>query len=387
MSTPSRYPLTGLSGDWHLGKRLGYRVDERGVNARSRDLERAAAAVVDGFIAERVEVAIIAGDLFDAPTPPEHARQALVREVSRLRAALPGATIILLRGNHDAKNILTDGTAVGTAALALPGVEVVDAHELRIIRHGDTAYHCLPWMLSDEAFLRAVEAMRPDPSAGRNIAVFHCGMADLPEYADLRPGSQTITRSMIPAGFDAIFSGHYHGHRHYPELNWTFIGAPERLSISESADPKGWIRYEPESGAMRQVPTHARPWYDLRVSGAGKSAGELTAEAVAACAAIPDLEGSLLRLRLEGVDPGAAAGLDVGAIRRVVGRAFHHELSLTTADPAIADAADAGGERGDGAPLFGEIGDEWRRFIDAAPLDPAARERIERLGLAALDAA
>ena len=55
----------GLTADLHLDKRLGHRVGLDGVNLRSRDLEAATREVVDGFIREKVEIAVFAGDLFD----------------------------------------------------------------------------------------------------------------------------------------------------------------------------------------------------------------------------------------------------------------------------------------------------------------------------------
>ena len=117
----------GLTADLHLDKRLGHRTDSGGVNLRSRDLESATSQVIDGMIREAVEVAIFAGDLFDNAKPSERTRQFLVGEIRRLQTALPESTIVLLRGNHDAAMSFVDATAIGTTALALPGVEVVPA--------------------------------------------------------------------------------------------------------------------------------------------------------------------------------------------------------------------------------------------------------------------
>jgi DNA repair exonuclease SbcCD nuclease subunit len=382
-TTPAPALRIGLSADWHLGRRLGYRMDARGVNARSADLERAVTAVVDGFIAERVDVAIVAGDLFDSPAPPEHARQALVREIGRLRAALPAATIILLRGNHDARQILSDATAVGTAALALPGVEVVDDPEVRIIRRDGVAFHCLPWMPSDEEFAAAVAALRPDPASARNYVILHTGLARLPEYAELRPGSQTVTDGLLPQGFDGIYSGHYHGHRIYNDINWVFIGSPERLSITESRDPKGWLLIDAATGALSMRHTPARSWYDLSIDATNKSSSQIVEEAGAISAALPDWNEALVRLTIEAIAPETAATIDAGALRRIAGRAFHHELRLRVADPAMI-AADGGPLDADG-PLFADMALEWARFAEGLTgVDEATRAEIRTIGADAL---
>ena len=52
------------------------------------------------------------------------------------------------------------------------------------------------------------------------------------------------SRALIPAGFDHIFSGHFHGHRDFPDLGWTFIGS-QRFSATGVPELRftraGWL--------------------------------------------------------------------------------------------------------------------------------------------------
>lgn len=374
----------GLTADLHLDKRLGHRLDAAGVNLRSRDLEAATREVIDGFIREKVDIAAFAGDLFDNAKPSERTRQFLVGEIRRLAEALPGCSILLLRGNHDAATSFSDATAIGTAALALPGVVVADAFEPRIFTRDGVAVTMVPWMKNDAAFISAIEQTIP-VEGHHNILLLHAGMADLPEYAEMRPGSQTITRALIPAGFDHVFSGHFHGHRDFPDLGWTFIGSPERLSVSEVGQPKGFLVYDTAKARFEQRAIRTRPWYDLGViDAAGKDAPTLLTEIEALAAALPDWSEALVRLRIDRCSPEAYASMDATRVNALRARSFHADIEFKVAVPELVDGA--GDPSGEGI-LLDDLGTEWNRFVDAYDPDrtPAERERLRRIGLAALD--
>ena len=154
--------LIGISSDWHLGLRAGARSDADGVNLRTRDFERAVVAVIDGFIAQQVEVVVIPGDLYDSSYPDERARQFLGSQLNRLRAARGAGlrALIVGLGNHDAKMIFDDPTAIGTAALALGNSVVVDRGEPVTTVLDGVAITLVPWMKSDEEFYQTYMVQR-----------------------------------------------------------------------------------------------------------------------------------------------------------------------------------------------------------------------------------
>lgn len=378
--------LIGLTADLHLEKRLGVRTDERGVNLRTRDFEKALSQVIDGFIRTRVKVGVIAGDLFDHPKPSERTRQFVVGEMRRLEEA--GIVGILLRGNHDAPMIFTDATAIGTAALALPNAIIADAHQ--VVQHviDDVAFTLVPWMRSDSEFLTAIEGLTPIEGK-HNLLILHSGMADLPEYAEMRPGSQTLTRSLIPHDrFDWIFSGHFHGRRTIADLRWTFIGSAERVSVTEVyQDEKGFITYESAVGGQPGITFHAvktRPWYDLKtLDGSFWDGQRVLAEIEALSRDLPDWNEAIVRLKITGLRPDVYAAIDNASLNRIKAGAFHADIELRAADPLFHSSDDAESD-GDG-PLFDDIDVEWERLAatlaDRTPEEIAA---VTRLGLAAM---
>src|ERR1043165_6771153 len=87
--------------DPHLGFRQFHRLTERGRNQREVDVATAFTRAVDGVIAERPDVVVIAGDLFHAVRPTNSAILHAVREFGRLQRALPDMPIVVIAGNHD----------------------------------------------------------------------------------------------------------------------------------------------------------------------------------------------------------------------------------------------------------------------------------------------
>jgi len=81
------------TGDWHLG---------RTVRGRSRqpEFERVLAEVAAVARDERVDLVLIAGDVFDSFSPPPDATKLLWATIDEMLGS--GAKVLLLAGNHDA---------------------------------------------------------------------------------------------------------------------------------------------------------------------------------------------------------------------------------------------------------------------------------------------
>ena len=98
-----------------------------------------------------------------------------------------------------------DATAIGTTALALPGVEVIDGYGLTRIRRGDLTISAIPWARSDADFINAIESLTPEPGR-KNLLILHCGLADLPELSAGEHG--TARRGAGRAGAKRVRSPH-----------------------------------------------------------------------------------------------------------------------------------------------------------------------------------
>jgi exonuclease SbcD len=80
------------TSDWHVGKVL------KG-QSRVDDQVKALASVVDVARAERPDLVIVAGDLYDTATPTADATRIVTRALSALRST--GADVVAIGGNHD----------------------------------------------------------------------------------------------------------------------------------------------------------------------------------------------------------------------------------------------------------------------------------------------
>src|SRR5262249_12671874 len=80
------------TSDWHIGKVL------KG-QPRTEEQLAALAAVVEAAHAERPDLIVMAGDLYDNGAPTPEATKIVTRALSALRKT--GAEVIVIAGNHD----------------------------------------------------------------------------------------------------------------------------------------------------------------------------------------------------------------------------------------------------------------------------------------------
>lgn len=86
------------TSDWHLGQKLLY---------FERDEEHRLALdwLLEKLVAERVDVLVVAGDIFDIGNPPNYARHTYYRFLSRLLQT-PCRHVVITGGNHDSPTML-----------------------------------------------------------------------------------------------------------------------------------------------------------------------------------------------------------------------------------------------------------------------------------------
>lgn len=90
--------------DLHLGYSAGRKkIDENGYNVRENDGYVAYEKVVDQIIQEKVDMVLIAGDMFHSPRPKNHTIIIAQKGLRRLAAA--GIKVYIIAGNHDATDV------------------------------------------------------------------------------------------------------------------------------------------------------------------------------------------------------------------------------------------------------------------------------------------
>lgn len=294
------------TADWHLGDRLG-RID------RTDDLRKAVERVAAYCKSERVDVLLVAGDLFSELARPDGLRETIRHWQDVFGEFLQsGGTILTLTGNHDNENFCQ--TLVHAMTLAAPTVgrigECVPPGRLYLAadpsfvriqdRLGgyDVQFVLMPYptpshFLKGEAGLKygspdeknrmlvtawadALQGLRAhpkyDPKAPAILAAHvHVqgssigpGLFRLTEQEDI-----VVEGADLPQQFDYVALGHIHKPQFLGASHVRYSGSIERMDLGEQADQKGVVLVEVgpngREGEPIVLPLPSTPIYDMVV--------------------------------------------------------------------------------------------------------------------------
>ena len=264
-------------GDLHLGKRVnGFSLleDQRAVLAEIRDIVR-----------ERdVEAVLIAGDVYDRPTPPVHAVELADEFITDLVES--GVRVFVIGGNHDS-----------TARLAFAS-RITREKGLVIAKPYDGA---LEWFDLDDPAGKAPVRVHLLPFVtpldvrrffdDREVSTYDEAVAAVVEHAEMGPGanilvahqlvlgSGEVTRSdseqISIGGVDEVSASHFDGfdyvalgHLHAPQ--WVcgkdgsgtavrYCGSPLKYSFSEVSQRKAAtiVDVDADGAHVEEFPLHA----------------------------------------------------------------------------------------------------------------------------------
>jgi exonuclease SbcD len=243
------------TSDWHLGRSL-HRADLRAAQAAFLD------HLVSTVRAEKVDVVLVAGDVYDRAVPPVDAVE--LCEDALLRLHDTGARIVLISGNHDSARRLGFGSGLldktgvhlrtRIGALARP-VLLQDAH-------GPVAVYGVPYAEPDAVrgelppdvpkghagvLGHAVQRIKADADARgvrRRVVMAHGwvtgGVASESER-DITIGGVGQVPAATFGDFSYVALGHLHGQQTLAEY-LRYSGSPLPYSFSEAAHRKGsWL--------------------------------------------------------------------------------------------------------------------------------------------------
>lgn len=248
------------TSDWHLGRSF-----------HREGLLDAQAAFVDHLVAtvedERVDLVVVAGDIYDRALPPVDAVQLADETFARLAASR--ARVVVTSGNHDSQIRLGFGSRLADAA----GIHLrtrwqdVGTPVLLEDEHGPVAVHGLPYLEPDavrtawglparthEAALaeamRRVHADLEGRCGTRSVVLAHAFVAGNPDAADamasdserdISVGGVQIAPTHLFNDVDYAALGHLHGRQVLSETI-RYSGSPLAYSFSEARHTKGsWL--------------------------------------------------------------------------------------------------------------------------------------------------
>jgi exonuclease SbcD len=319
------------SADWHLADRLG-RID------RTDDLRKAVERIADYCRSEKVDVLLVAGDLFSELATPDALRESIrhLQEVFEpfLRG---GGAILTLTGNHDKENFCqtlrhamrlaapSDGKfgeivspgrlylATGPTLLGLADKETGKAVQFILMPYPTPTRY-----LKDEAaqryqsldeknrhlmsaFTSQLNKLQADSRFDSRLqtvlaAHVHVRGAELNTLFRISEQEDVVfSDADLPTGFAYIALGHIHrpqflaGQKHI-----RYCGSIERLDLGERDDQKGVVLVDIGPDGMQGEPTvlplEATPIYEIPIHSPQDEIPALRAR-------YPDAQNDLVRVR------------------------------------------------------------------------------------------
>ncbi len=253
----------------------------RVAKARRRELLLTFSAAIAAAENEGATLSLLAGDIFDTPTPSAGA----VRYVLDCITAHKDMTFIYIEGNHD------EGALAGEALP--PNLLVVKAGEARSFPFEGVTVHAGGFGVSGEQ----LSAFSFDTDT-KNILLLH---------GTLSASREGSLREIIPRGaiegkrIDYLALGHFHTHTamRLPEGGLAcYAGTPEGRGFDETGRC-GVILFDTDTGKADFLMTATRTLHDLRVDVTGAvTLPEIERRVSAAIADIP--ESDMVRLTLLG---------------------------------------------------------------------------------------
>ncbi len=241
------------TSDWHLGRSF----HREGMLAHQATYVDHLLEVVES---ERVDLVVVAGDVYDRALP--HVDAVRLADEALVRLAASRASVVVTSGNHDSAQRLGFGSrlidAAGVHLRADPagvGTPVLLADE-----HGPVAVHGLPyldphavaepWGLStrshEAALVEAMRRVRADVTSRRARTVvlahaFVAGAEPSDSERDISVGGVSRVATSVFDGIDYVALGHLHG-PHVLDHRLRYSGSPLAYSFSEADQRKGsWL--------------------------------------------------------------------------------------------------------------------------------------------------
>jgi exonuclease SbcD len=254
------------TSDWHVGRTF-----------HGRDLLAEQEAVLSGLAdlvtTERVDVVVVAGDLYDRAVPNAEAVQTCARVLTRIRAA--GAKIVITPGNHDsAARIGVFGEFAAAGGLHLrTRIAELDQPVVLDDEHGPVALYGIPFLEPEPArqalgvpdarghagvlteAMRRIRADLTDRAATRSVVLSHAfvtGGASSDSERPITLGGLNDVATSVFDGVDYVALGHLHGPQVLSE-RLRYSGSPMAYSFSEARQVKSVWLVELDAGGLHGV--------------------------------------------------------------------------------------------------------------------------------------
>ena len=224
------------TADVHLGARHA----DLGEQARAlRERQFAAfSATVELALTERVDLLLIAGDLFDSNTQPRRSVERVAAELKRLMRGK--IRTVVIPGTHDVYDRSSIYRAYDLAAMAFSGPDddwvtvltpdrpAVHLPSCDVVVHG----RCFPTKRAPHSPLQGLD-VATDDRATWHVGLLHAAIA-IPGRTDA--DEVVVTKEEIAAtNLDYLALGHWHSSQQgrAGKVTWAYAGAPEPVAVDQ----------------------------------------------------------------------------------------------------------------------------------------------------------
>ena len=352
-------------GDAHLGRAYYPRSTPDGVNQRERDFEVSFESAVNLALAQRPDLIVWLGDVFDHPRPTYRSYRIAQRALAKIREH--GIPTVVISGNHDTPRLPGTGSPYSAMADAFPDVNFACRMAYERFEFPGLVVHAVPQMLTVDATIEALaEADRSRSVDKANVLLTH------PRVPQVEPKHGDINEIEVDAAMlrsDFVLLGHYHSFTPVLDRIW-YAGATDTFSFADELDPKGIVVLDTTSGDIEHHPIAGqRPMVTPEaIKAIGLSGDEVQRQMIERIAEAP--EGAVVRLYIDGVAPEAYRLVEQEAVREASAHVLHVELRVDYAKIT-------GGIDTIDMPAMGSL---WADYVSKQDLVGFDRDRVRALG-------
>lgn len=353
-------------GDAHVG-RASYPVSSQGINVRERDFEISFQNSIDLILDQNPDLILFLGDIFDFPRPSFRSFRIVQKELFKIsKSKIP---LVGISGNHDTPRLA--GTESPYAALhdVFSEFGLVYRQSYEFFDFPGVRIHAVPQMLNEEETIDALKRASLNRSLEMiNIVITHPRVRQLaPSYADINE----INLDAESIGGDFALLGHYHFNARVKENMW-YVGSTDTFSFGDNPElEKGIAVLDTDSSEFAHVPVSGRrKLIDLgAVSAIGLSAKEI--EQLIFRSVEGTSSGSVVRLLLDGVDPGAFRLVDLETIKEMTQHLLYFKLEPQYLSAAVPSEL----------PALESMPSKWARFVDNQDLEQEKKPAVISIGV------
>ncbi len=350
------------------------------MNLREKQIYDNFLSGVDRIIAEKPDVLVHAGDLFDTVKPKTRAYTTVLEALERLHAA--GIPVVIIAGNHSM--VKTRYTTSPFEVLTYHPGDIFAAYSFRYekVEIGDTMFHLIPNMLRPEEYRTAYDQVELSRDH-HNVLVTHGLATAIKDKRLATVAEHELDTTILSDQFDYIALGHYHRQSRIMENAW-YSGSIEYLSYAEISDSKGGLNVDLDrssgesSSAVHPVTLPCTPMIDLgTISCEGVHPSHITGEIISRVTERSVPLHAMAQVTLDGLSREHGRGLDMRELACVREGLLDLKIRVLS------------GEQGQTVPLQQDVRaidylQEFSSFMNAQQLSPKQKESAGRMGIEVL---